>query len=81
MRGNTRTVMLGPLSALALGISAAGMAGGCSDTPATGTRVVEAPEVQKNREASIKDAMRQGAYGGVKYDEAGNVMKGAPSKK
>ena len=60
---NRRTVVLGPLSTLALGILAAGMAGGCSDQPATGTKAVESPEVQEKREGSIKDAMRRGAYG------------------
>ena len=57
MRVKLRTAMQGPLSALALVMLAAGMAGGCSDQPATETRVVESPEVQNNREGELKDAM------------------------
>jgi hypothetical protein len=72
---NRRTVMLGPLSSLALVILAAGMAGGCSDTPETGTNVAESPEVRKTREEGVKDAMRRGAYGGVKIQD-----KAAPAK-
>jgi hypothetical protein len=69
MSMNRRTVILGPLSSFALGILAAGMAGGCSGQPETGTQAVESPQVQKNREESIKDAMRKGAYGGVKIKD------------
>ncbi len=57
MRVKLRTAMLSQLSALALGFLAAGMAGGCSDQPATGTQVVESPQVPNNREESVKDAM------------------------
>ena len=57
-----RAVILGPLWSLAVGILASGVAG-CSDEPATGTGAVESPEVQKNRQDSIKDAMRKGSYG------------------
>jgi hypothetical protein len=74
MHMNRRTVLLGPLLVLALGILVAGVAGGCSEQPTTGTRAVESPEVQKNREESIKDAMQRGSYG-PKYKE-----KAAPSK-
>jgi hypothetical protein len=63
MRVTLRTTRLDPFSALALGILAAGMAGGCSDQPATGPRVVESPGVQNNREESVKDAMPRGANG------------------
>jgi hypothetical protein len=69
MSMNRRTVRMGTLSSLALGILAAGMAGGCSDQPETGTKVVESPEVQKTREEGVKDAMRRGAYGGVKIQD------------
>jgi hypothetical protein len=54
MRVTLRRAMLGPLSALVVGILAAGMAGGCSEQPATGTPGVESPEVQKSSEESIK---------------------------
>ena len=68
-----RTVILGSLWSLAIGILAAGVAG-CSDVPATGTGAAESPEVQKNRQNSIKEAMRKGSYG-AKYKD-----KNAPAK-
>jgi hypothetical protein len=68
MRVSSRTIIPGPSWALALGVLVAGLGGGCSDTPTAGTRAVESPEAQKNREESIKDAMRKGAYG-PKYKE------------
>jgi hypothetical protein len=57
------------------------MAIGCSDTPATGTRVVESPEVVQKRDDTIKDMMKKGAYGGVQYDDEGKRVKGTPTKK
>ena len=75
MSMNRRAVILGPLSSLALGILAAGMVGGCSDQPKTGTTVVESPEVQAKREEGIKDAMRRGAYGGVKIQDKAKRAK------
>ena len=68
-----RTVILSSLRSLAVGILAAGVAG-CSDVPQTGTGAAESPEVQKNRQDSIKDAMRKGSYG-AKYKD-----KNAPAK-
>jgi hypothetical protein len=62
MRVKLRTGLQSLLSALALGILAAGMAGGCPDQPATGTGVVESPEVQNKREESVKDAMPLRVY-------------------
>jgi hypothetical protein len=81
MRMNTRAVKLGPLWALALGVFAAGMTGGCSDTPKTGTQAVESPEVVQKRDDTIKDMMKKGAYGGVQYDDEGKRVKGTPAKK
>jgi hypothetical protein len=36
---------------------------GCAGSPQTGKFAVEPPEVQTRREATIKDMMKQGAYG------------------
>ena len=36
---------------------------GCSGQPESGTQVTESPEVQKQKEVSIKSAMARGAYG------------------
>ncbi len=63
MRVDDRHVLRGLLGALALGALATMSAGGCSGQPDTGTQAVESPEVQQQREGSIKDAMKRGAYG------------------
>src|SRR3954471_19872833 len=52
----------GRLTALAAGLLAAGIAGGCSDQPTPGTGVVESPEAQNNREKSVKDAIPGSAH-------------------
>jgi hypothetical protein len=69
MWNRRQVVVRGPLWALALVALATGMAGGCSGQPSTGT-ATEAPQVQKQREESIKDAMKRGAYGDKYKDKA-----------
>jgi hypothetical protein len=62
MRNRPRIVVSGRFWALALASLAAGLPGGCSGQPSSGT-VTETPQVQEKREESIKDAMKSGAYG------------------
>jgi hypothetical protein len=64
-------------SMVLLGVAAlvAGAAIGCDSGPNSGKTVTESPVMQKEREDTIKDAMKRGAYGD-QYKE-----KPAPAKK
>jgi hypothetical protein len=69
MRNRCQIVARGPSWALALVALATGLAGGCSGQPSSGT-ATEAPQVKQQREESIKDAMKRGAYGDKYKDKA-----------